>query len=316
MDYTIPASRCQAVIDTDPIRFIKAQRLLDDNAVELITDNGDERIYTVTSQSESQTQYTVRRSDYDAICTCPDSVKNHTQCKHIVAVLMIDPIKYDNADSGWAWENVRVTPNAKECLDWLYTFRDMMKPIPMSTIERQRFMSNRHLVDETDLSKPRFSNIEDRGSGGWYDGYKFDAVYLFGGHWNSTNDRNAKDQMTIHVYYDRKGEQWCLLNKHNGFCDTVEFKSPKGIISFYDGIPKNAMVDYFVKGMKLFITALDTYQELFGEHPYRMEFDNLIFHDSCVYFHVNDFAIEVSGDGNSVVIQHTLQTQEAICQLG
>ena len=273
MNYNIPASRCQPIIDTDPIRFMKAQRLIDDNAVDLLSDDGSQRIYTVIAQSNPNTQYKVYRSDHDAICTCFDSVHNHKQCKHIVAVLMIDPIKYDTVDSRCAWENVRVTPDASEYLNWLYTFRDMYKPKPMSQKERLQFTANRQPIIDSDLTKPRFNNTDDYTSSGWYNGYKFDAVYLFGGEWYSTNSRNAPDRININVYYDRKSDQWCLLHKHNGFFETNEYNTPKALIKFYDNQPKNVMVDYFVKGMKLFIIALDTHKELFGEYPRRMEFD-------------------------------------------
>ena len=317
MNYNIPASRCQPIIDTDPIRFMKAQKLIDDNAVELVSDDGDQRVYTVTAQSDPNTQYKVYRSDYDAICTCFDSVHNHKQCKHIVAVLMIDPIKYDTVDSSWAWENVNVTPNISECLDWLYLFSDMAKPIPMSKQEMRRFTSNRQpLVDDSDLTKPRFTNVDDYSSGRWYDGYKFEAVYLFGGEWHSTNSRSAPEIVDINVYYDRKGEQWCLLHKHNGFFSTTEYMNPKGLIKFFYDKPMNPMIIHFVRGMKLFIIALDTHKELFGEYPYRMEFSNLLFHESSVYFQTNagtpdEFAIEVSRrDG--IVIHHTLQKEATL----
>ena len=316
MDYNIPASRCQPIIDTDPIRFMRAQKLVDDNDVELLSDDGSQRIYSVASDSDTNTQYKVYRSDHDAICTCFDSVHNHNQCKHIVAVLMIDPIKYDTVDSSWAWEDVRVTPDITECLNWLYLFSDMAKPIPMSTEERKRFTSNRQpIVKEVELAKgkPRFTNKDSEN--GWYDGSKFDAVFLFGGTWYNTNKRSDCRSMIINVYYDRKGEQWCMLRKRDGFCTTTEYKSPKGLIDYYKDQPKNAMVNHFVKGMKLFIIALDTHKELFGEYPKRMEFDNLLFHESSVYFQrdagtPDEFAIDVSishEDGKSVVIQHTLQ---------
>lgn len=322
MNNNIPAESCQAV-DTDPIRFMKAQKLLDSDAVELVSDEGYQRIYTVVAQSDPHKTYKVYRSDHDAICTCFDSVRNHVQCKHIIAVLMIDPIKYEKVDNEWAWQNICLTPDSKEILNWLYAFRDLAKPIPMSTKERIRFTNNRNpIVSEADMAKgkPSFKHGGTIDSDLWYCGYRYDAIAVVGGNWTNTNIRSDCKRMTINVYYDRKAGQWCIMRKRDGFWTSAEYDDIGGLIRFFDDTNKNAMVNCFIKGMKLFIIAMDTYKELFGDYPNRMEFNNLLFHESSVYFHTDantdkEFAIDVSvshEDGKSIVIQHTLQKESTL----
>ena len=322
MNNTIPAHRSQSVIDTDPIRFMKAQNLLDTDSIELVSDEGNQRIYTVVSQSSPNTTYKVYRSNHDVICTCPDSVRYYNQCKHIVAIQMIDPILYEKVDNEWAWENVTLTPNLSEYLNWLYAFRDMAKPKPMSKQERILFTSNRHpLVKEADMAKgkPSFYKEGTDDANLWYSGRNCDAFVVFGGHWTNTNSRSDCTRMLINVYYDRKSEQWCICSRRNGFCTTAEFDDMKDLVSIYQDKPKNAMVNHFINAMKLFIIAMDTHKELFGEYPIPV-FNNLTFHESIVYFHrdagtADEFAIDVSisnEDDKSIVIQHTLQTQESM----
>ena len=323
MNDNMPAQRCQVAIDTDPIRFMKAQTLVNTNSAELVSDEGNQRIYTVVSQSNPNTKYKVYRSDYDAICTCHNSVRNHIQCKHIVAVLMIDPIKYDTIDSSWSWEGIRLTSDMSDYLDWLHLFSDMViphKPKPMSKQERIRFTSNRHhLIKEADMGKPSFYKEGTHDAYLWYGGRNCDAFVVFGGQWTNTNSRVDCRQMRINVYYDRKSEQWCICSRRNGFCTTAEFDDVKDLVSIYQDEPKNAMVKHFINGMKLFCIAMDTHKELFGDYPTPV-FNNLLFHESSVYFQrdagtSDEFAIDVSisnEDDKSIVIQHTLQTQEVM----